>query len=520
MKLPSYLVRNRHGVYYFRLTFLVDSVRKEKRWSLRTKDSFEAKQIALLLSASLRENIASTRYSRFLKSDSSLALLRQQILKIGRNGMEEDNFIGLVTTFHSRNGTKLTMNIDQSDPKDIAAAKKMAKVFLAEEQSQQGVSLPSINIQDFPALHTESKSSDKTIQYFIDRYKTRNSDEVSKKTLYEYEGMQKKFATWVAQRKGTDTFPIHLITREDIAEFINDTKESGISLQTIQKKYLAAIGAIFDLAQSFGNYPKGDRPTSNHKIFNQRAKKKAKDKYGWKPFTKEDLVAIFNPTNLLSREKPCDYWLPLLGLFTGGRISELCQLKVHNIKPVEGIWAIDINDDDSDQSVKTGAGIRIIPLHPQLIELGFLDYLADVRPYNGTIFPYMTPDKFNHYGKTPSRRFGEYLQLLGINDERKVFHSFRSTSNDRLKQNGVPEESRCQFIGHEHDTVNSQSYSTEHKVNFLQEHVSSKLTFPEIDFNGLQFQREVKKLYLEKLMRVAESNRLNKEAREARDHFF
>ena len=37
------------------------------------------------------------------------------------------------------------------------------------------------------------------------------------------------------------------------------------------------------------------------------------------------------------------------------------------------IWVINLNADSEDKSIKTEARNRIIPLHPQLLELGFID---------------------------------------------------------------------------------------------------------------------------------------------------
>ena len=50
MKLPSYLVLSRHDVFYFRITYLIGSIRKEKRWSLHTRSPVEAKAL-------VRENL-------------------------------------------------------------------------------------------------------------------------------------------------------------------------------------------------------------------------------------------------------------------------------------------------------------------------------------------------------------------------------------------------------------------------------------------------------------------------------
>lgn len=503
MKLPSYLAQSRHGIFYFRLTYIDNSTRKEKRWSLRTKNPANAKRMSLQLSAHLRNNHSTTEKTVCLASHDVNTWLRQQESLMSDNDMAKDSFpAGLITSIEISGGRKMTLHVDQSDPKDIAAAKQLTKAFLKEDSNNAVLPNVVINTATIDQnLHAENSSG--TINEIIQRYESRNKTRMREKTLYEYGNMQRKFANWFGARKKLAQPPIHIVKRLDIADFIDHLVNGGVSLQTVQKKYLAALNGIFEFAQTMDAYPAGDIPTKNHKIYSRRDKKKAGGKSGWRPFSDEDLSLIFNSDNLLARKKPCDYWLPLLGIFTGGRISELCQLKPDDIKQIGGIWAIDINDEDDDQLVKTIAGIRKIPLHPQLIELGFLEYVEDVKQYAGTIFPYMTPDKFKHFGKTPGRRFGEFLDMLGIVDERKVFHSFRFTSNNRLKQNGVSEESRCQFIGHEYDTVNSTDYSEEYSLNYLLENVAVKLTYPLLDFSKLKYQREKMKASLATLMIVA-----------------
>lgn len=249
------------------------------------------------------------------------------------------------------------------------------------------------------------------------------------------------------------------------------------------------MNGLFTIAQTAGAIPEGTLPTRAHGLYTKADKKKNSLKSGWKQFSPDELKLIFNPANLLALEKPCDFWLPLLGLFTGGRISELYQLKVTDIYQIDGIWCIDITDEGDGQTVKAVAGVRKIPVHPMPLEIGLLDYLEDAQTYGGSIFPYMNADAFGHYGKTPGRRFGEYLDRLKIDNRLKVFHSFRSTSNNCLKQNGVPEEVRCQFVGHEYDTVNSTTYGSDLGPKFLLEHAANKLDFPFLNLKELRFPR-------------------------------
>lgn len=527
MKLPSYLAQSRHGVFYYRLTFLVGTIRKEKRWSLHTKNSVEAKRLSLKICASLGDNSVLNSSRTLADHTQNDARLVSSEISGGIAKMAQDKTVaaGYTAMFQSRKGSTMKLEVDQSDPADVAAAQELAKTFIQEDAKSPDPDnwewlknsnlMRSDIVQDVIAVNTGNSSAN--IDELIDRYQIRHQDRLSKKAMYEYGNMQRKFAAWLKSRSGADSVPLNRVGRPEIASFIDVLKSDGVTLQTIQKKYLASLNGLFEFAQTVGVYPQGDLPTKNHKIYTRRDQKKTKSKSGWKPFSNEDLSLIFNAGNLLALDKPCDYWLPLLGLFTGGRLSELCQLKPANIRQINGIWAIDINEEDDDQSVKTVAGIRIIPLHPQLIDLGFLDYVEDVRQYGGTIFPYMKPDRFNHYGKTPGRRFGEYLDSLGISDRQKVFHSFRSTSNDRLKQNGVPEESRCQFIGHEHDTVNSKSYSEEYGVQFLLDNVAIHLTFDHLDFSHLHYPGIKMKEKLDHLMKKVKSNRDHKIARALRE---
>ena len=70
------------------------------------------------------------------------------------------------------------------------------------------------------------------------------------------------------------------------------------------------------------------------------------------------------------------YWLPLLGLFTGARINELCQVNpAEDIEEVAGVLRLTLTTEsepgeDIAKSIKTGTP-RTIPIHPKLIELGF-----------------------------------------------------------------------------------------------------------------------------------------------------
>lgn len=183
--------------------------------------------------------------------------------------------------------------------------------------------------------------------------------------------------------------------------------------------------------------------------------------------------------------------MPVLGLLSAIRIGELSQLYIVDIVRVDGIDAIRITNTGEGQSVKTAASLRTVPLHPILIETGFLDYVADVKRLYGNgarVFPYLRVDPINGFADVPSEFFSRYKsKKCGIDDKRKVFHSFRFTANDRLKQCGVGEEIRCQLLGHEYDSVNSATYSQKLNFGSLAAIVNEHLNFPAVDFSHIRY---------------------------------
>ena len=101
-----------------------------------------------------------------------------------------------------------------------------------------------------------------------------------------------------------------------------------------------------------------------------------------KHFTDQEMNLILGnklQVESLAINKPERYWTALISAYLGARLNEVCQLSVFDIQKVDRIWAINLNADSEDKSIKTEAGNRIIPLHPKLIDLGLLDYVKQMK---------------------------------------------------------------------------------------------------------------------------------------------
>lgn len=144
------------------------------------------------------------------------------------------------------------------------------------------------------------------------------------------------------------------------------------------------------------------------------------------------------------------FWLPYLGLYTGARINELCQInpQVDVVRDAEsGIWFLDISPEgESDRrikkKVKNASSRRKVPIHSRLIAAGFLDYVAEVRVGGATLLFPQFPPTLGRASPRAGRWFVQFMKDIGLRDDtpgaRLVgMHAFRSTFLNRAMNLGV-----------------------------------------------------------------------------------
>ncbi|KJK23290.1 hypothetical protein UB46_16460 [Burkholderiaceae bacterium 16] len=177
--------------------------------------------------------------------------------------------------------------------------------------------------------------------------------------------------------------------------------------------------------------------------------------------------------------KDAAYWIPLLGLFTGARIGELCQLRVADVVTRDDQAFISINDDGEGSTVKTAAGIRDIPVHSELVRLGFLEYVEATRQArHERLWPDLTLRK-DKPGGNFSNWFGEARKLLAV--DVPDFHSLRHTVRTKMTEAGIAEAVQDRITGHEvKGSVGSKVYS--HPVAILRTAVEA-ITYPGLVLN-------------------------------------
>jgi len=182
------------------------------------------------------------------------------------------------------------------------------------------------------------------------------------------------------------------------------------------------------------------------------------------PFTADELRKIFKPETYLkwtihfshpyrkdrvSNHLPY-YWIFLLGIFSGMRTNEMCQLRLIDIKKQNNIWFIFIEDSE-ETKVKTENAIRKVPLHPQLIDLGFVDYVTDQKKSKrGRLFWELSEDR-DGFASHVSRHYNQrFLPTVGVwKKYTKVLYCTRHTFINKLYSEKVDENVIKTLVGHE-----------------------------------------------------------------------
>jgi integrase len=129
--------------------------------------------------------------------------------------------------------------------------------------------------------------------------------------------------------------------------------ESGISSKSVNK-HMSRIGSLLKYCQEQGMI--FSNPATGLQIVDKQRADQERNPYCLNDIKK--IVSNLPPAT----ERPERYWIPLIGLYSGMRLAEICQLYVEDIIKVDGCWCFDINGA-CDKQLKNDASVRVIPIH-------------------------------------------------------------------------------------------------------------------------------------------------------------
>lgn len=220
-------------------------------------------------------------------------------------------------------------------------------------------------------------------------------------------------------------------------------------------------------------------------------------------FTQDELKALFGDMGKYVQATegvPSRFWVPLIALYSGMRLEEICQLHLSDIVKVDGVLCFSINEESGGSGymkhVKSSAGIRKVPVHPHLWdELGLKKFVASrwaktpEENYTSTLlFPDLQErvNAVNHatvkLGSALTHWFTRYRRSVGVGGQHgepstKAFHSFRHTVIEYLHKEARVDLSMLQaVVGHEMvDMGVTENYAGDWPVKTLLTDVISRL---------------------------------------------
>ncbi|MDQ2763609.1 MAG: site-specific integrase [Pseudomonadota bacterium] len=267
-------------------------------------------------------------------------------------------------------------------------------------------------------------------------------------------------ARWFYDREGR--IPVNLITRKHVLSFKDKLVAEGQSAANIIMK-LSRLRTLLQWAfnndHAAANVAEGITLKNTDKARNKRL-----------PFDLPALKMIFEGPVHAGGARPAGgkgeaaYWLPLLALFTGARLEELGQLRPGDVRQMEypdaeGVgrrgWFIcltEANDGEGDTTtrLKNAASERVVPVHPELNRLGFVDFAkAAAKANSARLFPMLKPNIYGRLSAKWGEWFSPYMRLTcGVTDKRMVFHSFRHTFKHYARSGSMLEGVQRQIMGH------------------------------------------------------------------------
>ena len=521
-RIPSYLIKNHNGIYYFRIVIPVayriyfKHNSREFRRSLNTRSQREAIEKARLWIIKMKDI-----FNNFPETDSereNYFLDQEERLRKGRdvfNRLTEadtlsnenidiriiDSFFDLLTVEESQ---WLQEYNDFINRNKVSCKSPIESITNTNVNSNIAPSrVLSDVIDEFISIKSHKGLRNKTIignkqklQTFCDVILNPNIDTLSREHIQRYQ----KFLPLLPRNMNKMAGSRNISIEERIAQ-----TGDKITDQTIINNA--------KVVQSFLRwcYEQGNTSIDFSVILKGIAAKKKNSNENTARYSNEELSMIFGVYDYqvtCFKGNPYRYWIPLIALYTGARQNEICQLLVEDVKIDNAIYYFDITDDNSkflngakSKNLKNKSSKRKIPVHKKLIELGFIDYLNEAKKSEKPLlFNQLIPDADGKYGRKVSDFFNSTYKGVGLlsfaglnkvkdNGEKRNFHSFRKTLRDEFKHKHTDISVVNEIIGHEHTDTGNKVYAYEHKLKYKKKIIDT------IDFNFKHPKKWEKRFY-------------------------
>lgn len=475
----------RNGVFYFRIELpRVDGKHRYKRLSLHTDNYYEAVEKTKELKKMYDHNFYIKEFERLLKgvniinSSNPFAPLKLSHKNNLNNLKELLSVRDILLSFQNTNEriTKALESFNKLGPAIMAFLDKYNKIMPQSSPVDQSVTIRykiSEILDDWilkgQNCDKENNRKRKIIEKLLSEVKLTLNDDYSK-----------------LHNSKTITLIFQNITNLNTIK--NDMK----------RKYIRYIKNLTDCGTD--KNPDIYKPNITANAPKIKATKNA-DKCPHIPYPEDLLIKIFNPEYKFFYDNPDMLMTCLIGLFTGARSNAAATLQYKDIKVIKGISCIEFVDDHEIKSLKTSASERIVPIHPQLLNFGFKEWVdrkkTKLNAKDEDFIFDRCITKGNVYYEKYYRTFFDFITKLNIktkNGPKYDFHSFRNNLSNLMQSKGIPESYINDIIGWQGNSVMSRFYS-KHTLEDIRTQMGL-FQYDCLEQNLIKWKKYIEKLWL------------------------
>lgn len=208
-------------------------------------------------------------------------------------------------------------------------------------------------------------------------------------------------------------------------------------------------------------------------------------------YSKDQLKHIFDVKHDFFKDEPDMFWICMIALFTGARANAnaAITLQYNDIVLKDDLWCIHFCENHSIKHLKNDASERFVPIHKQLLDLGFIDYIEHKKKKLNAvgedfIFPKCKTKNGQYNNKYLDRYLFKFLSDIGIKDKGYDFHSFRKNASLAMQSARLISTIINAIIGWEGKGTMEQSYS-----NYDLQQINEELNKFSYDFLQPEFDK-------------------------------
>ncbi len=292
--------------------------------------------------------------------------------------------------------------------------------------------------------------------------------------------------------------------RSKIQQYRNLDFHEQVSLNVDEKDRISTttVNNILGYVSSFMKWSRINGFVEVNFFEGMKLKKQIRQRDERDRFTEKEIKKIFQKHNYIEfteveNHKYSNYWTPLISVFSGMRLNEICSLYLDNIiqEKVNGrkkIWCFNILEepDRPDKHLKTLSSKRVVPIHDTLIDLGFIEFVELLKKRHTNRQRLFQELKYGEgsYIRNVSYFFNKkYLPLLGLKTDKKNFHSIRHTVVDHLKQRLVDISFINELVGHHHGNIDLDRYGKGFTTDIIYNKCVKKINYETSHTRGIDF---------------------------------